>query len=149
MPFFARTLYGGLAGAGLGFINEGDLGGIAGGAAMGALAGGAGIWGARRLMGNRTLAGLAQTGFGAVGRGAGRMYRRGFGMMEGGAFAGNIGAGMSMVGQLGMRGAATGAGFIGQNATLVNKWGGKALAGLGVGSSAYIGSTVMASNRGY
>lgn len=43
----------------------------------------------------------------------------------------------------------TGAQWIGNNAAEVNKWGGVALATLGAGAGAHIGSSAIRSNRGY
>jgi hypothetical protein len=142
-----RTAAGGAIGAGLAWANDGDvLGGAAGGAAFG-LASPI----ARRMLANRfgSISGLAGRGAGALGRGSNWLYRRGLGMMGGGKLASNIGIGMSRVGGLGTRGAGALGGAIGRNSIAINKYGGRALMGLGVASGAYIGSSILGSNRGY
>jgi hypothetical protein len=56
---------------------------------------------------------------------------------------------MAWLGQR-MSGVAGGASnLIGRNMVRVNKWGSRALMGLGVGSGAMIGSSIIGSNQGY
>jgi hypothetical protein len=142
-----RAAVGGAIGAGLAWTNDSSmLGGAVGGAAFG-LASPI----ARRMLANRfgSISGLAGRGAGALGRGSDWLYRRGFGMMGGGKLASNVGIGMSMAGSLGARGAGALGGAIGRNSVAINKYGGRALMGLGVASGAYIGSSILGSNRGY
>jgi hypothetical protein len=138
-----RAAVGGAVGAGLAWANDSSmLGGAVGGLASPI---------ARRMLANRfgSISGLAGRGAGALGRGSNWLYRRGFGMMGGGKLASNVGVGMSMAGSLGARGAGALGGAIGRNSVAINKYGGRALMGLGVASGAYIGSSILGSNRGY
>jgi len=147
MGFFGRTIAGGLAGGALGFANTGDLNGVAAGAAAGAGAGAFGGMLARGLSGGATVAGFGQRALGFGMRGANRVRQAAKARMgnlsAGGAAASYINDAMRSTGK-GLFGARQ---WIGNNAVAVNKWGGRALMGLGVGSAAYIGSSVLSSNR--
>jgi len=152
--FAKRAGIGAAAGGALGLMNTGDLGGMAGGAAMGAAAAGIGIPAVSRMASNRGLsfAGAAGSGLGFLGRGAAKMRGAGIGMMgRGGRIGSNVGLGMSAAGRLGVSGATAGISALGRPGVsiAVNKWGGRGLAAMGVGSAAYIGSSVIGSNRGY
>jgi hypothetical protein len=142
----AKNMLGGLGksaaiGGGLGYMNTGDLGGIAGGAAAGAAFGMFGLPAGRKylggLLGRRSPAGMAAAGLERAGRGA---LSLGWGSNSSTLMRGATRA---------FGGLNTAAGFIGRNATMVNKVGGYGLAALGMGASAHIGSSVISSNRGY
>jgi hypothetical protein len=152
-----RTLGMAAGGGALGYMNTGDLGGIAGGAAGGALFGAVGFPMGRNFLARRgKLAGLAGRGAGFLERGAlGAASRAGgyaqrYGPMTGVATRGGIAANR-VQGWAGRAatGLAMGGEFIGRNAVMTNKIGGGALAALGLGASAHIGSSVISSNRGF
>jgi hypothetical protein len=145
--FGRRSLIGAGVGAGLGFMNTGDMGGVLGGAAAGAAFGGIGT----NMLRNANYAGMIGKGSNAIVRG-------------GAMAAGKLGMGVSrfsnpMVkkgfatasrGARAFTGAAMQArSFMGRRAIATNEWGGRAAVAAGMGSAAYIGSSVMSSNRGY
>lgn len=132
--------FGGLAGrAGIGAAVGGFTGtdngggGFLGGAAMGAAAGAIGPWGARKLLGKRNAVGMAA----ALGE----------------RVAHPLMAGASTLGNRTLFNAAksvrTGAWWMGQNQVKTNKWGGRAMLGLGMASAGTIGSSLLDTNRGY
>jgi len=129
-------------GAAAGYMNEGDVTGTLSGAAFGAAAG---VVGGGAMAHYGGPARIARRGMGAIGRRAkGRQAALGgLGVMtknQGRAYEG-LG---KMRGYMG-----TGASFIGQNRVNVNKWGGRAIGALGIGSAAHIGSSMIGSNNGY
>jgi len=144
-----RAVAGGAAGGAMGLANTGDMGGFLGGAAAGAGIGAFGGGLANRFAGGRTVAGMAQRGLGAGRRGV----QRGRSAMSG--LLSNSGMGNAAVGfgQAGMGGIGRGMnrlrGLVSRNSVAVNKWGGRALMGAGVASGAYIGSSMLGSNRGF
>lgn len=134
--FAGRAAMGGIAGG----ITTGSWGGVAGGAA----AAGAG-WGAMtkyapRLAGRgANIASRAMYGLGnKLGRGAFDMTVKGAAKGWGREGAYGLGRGLMSAGNR-----------LGQAGTMTNKWGGRALAGMGVASGAMIGSSILSSNRGY
>lgn len=133
-----------------GLMGSNDAGGFFGGAIAGAAAGMA-MPMASRALSNRfgSISGLARRGSATLGGLSTRMMNKGYGMMGGGAVASNMGAGMAYAGGLGQRGMAGLGRTIGANSVSINKWGGRALAGMGVGSAGMIGGSVIGSNRGY
>lgn len=138
---FGGAMIGGLAGG----LMTGDTGGIIGGAAMGV--------GAGRV--NKLGAGLGLGGLAARGmRSASRGLRAGRNRLISGAVSsagGKMGVAFGYgadVAQLGMMGARGASRFIGRNAITANKYAGYGMAAMGVGAGAYIGSTVLNSNRG-
>jgi len=149
-----RALIGAGVGGGLGWLGADRNPGSAflAGAAGGAAAGGLGVPAVRALAGNRSIAGAAGWALGSAQmRGAGRGIIGGLGWAtrQAGAWGGPLGAGALRYGGAAMRGLETGAKWIGNNATLVNKWGGRALTGLGMAAGAHIGSSMVSSNRGF
>lgn len=131
-----RALIGGAAGGAM----TGDWGGVAGGAA----AAGAG-WGLMSRLGPNYLAKGANRAASGMTR-LGNMASRGaWDLTVGGAARGWGSRGLYGIGS-GLR---TAGHRLGQSTTMTNKWAGRAMAGMGVASAAYIGSSVLPSNRGY
>lgn len=136
MGWIGRAVAGGIAGGVIGGMNGGWAG-----AGVGAAAGvGIGSFGGavtKRLAGGRTITGGMTSALGMAGdlglRGTSRMGNRSI-----------FNAAMGMD-----RGLTRAASFLGTNQVAVNKWGGRALMGAGIASSAYIGSSIVNSNRGY
>jgi hypothetical protein len=126
-------------GAAGGYALTGNMGGAIGGAA-----GGFAFPAMSKFGGGLGFAGGAGKGLGMLSRGIGR----GRGYMEG-----RIGGPLATYGARGLgfaqRGIGTARGFLGGNALAVNKWAGRGMATLGAASGAYIGSSVIGSNRGY
>lgn len=151
MGFFSRTLIG--AGVGGAYGAMSDNGSALGGAIGGAAAGGLGIWGAKKGLGrlglNSVSSGL-RSGLGKLGGLSTRMQNTGYGMLgSASAIKSNAGVGMAWLGQRGAGGASALSSMIGRYSVRVNKWGGIALMGLGIGSGAMIGSSIIGSNQGY
>ena len=147
MAFFGGIpgmLKGAGVGAGLGYLGaDGDyLRAMGGGAIGGALMGGFGAVGMRKLAGGRTIAGMAQTGLGYGIRGLG---------ITGGALAGGgrFSRGMANIAGLGIGGMFNARNWLGRNAAITNKVGGITLGAIGVASAAHMGSSVLSSNRGF
>ena len=141
--FALRALAGGAAGG----IMTGNWGGVAGGAAVAGLGGG---------MMSRYGRGLNFAG--GIGRGLGFGSRmasigaisRNFGKIDTGLSRMGLGTnitskGFTKIGQ----GLSSARGFVGSKSIVTNKIGGYAMASMGAGAGAYIGSTVLSSNRGY
>lgn len=141
--FGRRSMIGAGVGAGLGFANTGDLGGVMGGAIGGAAAGGFGGGYMSSLAKRGTFSNLAGRGMQGISGLAtkARPFVRSNGNIFGSAGVRAV-AGINRLGT-------SGAGFIGNNAVAVNKWGGRAASAAGIGAAAYIGSSVIGSNRGY
>jgi hypothetical protein len=138
MGFFGRTLAGAAGGAIIGGTTTQSWGGAGYGAAFGAGTAGMGPMVGRRIMAGRTgPVGIAASGLGMLGdaalRGTSRLGNR---------TLFNAARGMD-------RGLTQAAAFLGKNQVFINKYGGAALLGLGTAASAHIGSSVLASNRGY
>ena len=133
-----RAAKGAVGGAVYGGITSGgDFGNMAGGAIGGALMGGIGGHYAKRMMANKSGAGMLAAG----------MERVGWGIPAAAAKTGS-----RRVFNAAMRaktGMTTAAGYIGRNAVSINKWGGRGAMAAGVASGAYIGSSMVNSNRGY
>ena len=138
----ARGGKGAIAGAGLGFLNTGDMYGAAGGAVAGGLFGGLGMPAISRFAGNRGLsvAGVGRTALGYGIRGA-RGARRGMTGIAANQLAGGgvnrlgIAAGYGADVMRGVGGGLAGArGYLGKNAATVNKFG-----GMGLNESVLIG----------
>ena len=141
-----RTGIGAIAGGISGGMS--DNGSILGGAIGGAAVGAALTRGNIARLGNLSTRGMqAGLGYGAKGAGALRgampklLSNRGYGNAA-------VGYGMAGLGAAG-RGMNRAAGYIKRNSISANKYGGATLAGLGMGSAAMIGSSVLSSNRGY
>jgi len=127
-----RGLKGGLMGGAMGaYASDGDMYGIAGGAAGGAAFG---------------MFGMGMTR-GLTGRMTGAMGMAGDAGLRAASTIGN--RGLFNAAMKADRGLTRGAAFLGANQANINKYGGSALAALGIGSSAYIGSSLIQSNRGY
>jgi hypothetical protein len=129
-------------GAAGGYALTGSWGGAAGGAAggfafptMAKFAGGLNAGGILSGAANRlgSLAGRAAVGIG----------RRGWDSKLSYAAYGRQGLSMAASGLW------RAGGFMGRNAVAANKYAGYAVAGLGAASGAYIGNSVISSNRGY
>lgn len=140
MGIFNSMLSRAAAGAGAGAVIGGMNGGWSG-AGAGAIAG-AGIAGfggmaAKRFGGGRTVTGMMTSGLGRLGDAG----------MRATSTIGN--RGLFNAARTADRGLARAAMYLGQNQVSVNKWGGRALMGAGVASGAYIGSSILGSNRGY
>ena len=136
---FGRALAGGLAGG----IMSGDWGGAAGGAAVGAVG-----WGAlNKLGGGLNVARDMGNQLGALGRGVRKgqsfLNKGAFDMTVGGAARGYAGMGLGAA----SRGLKSAQSFIGRNALATNRYAGYAMGAAGVGAGAYIGSSVLRSNR--
>jgi hypothetical protein len=141
MSLMTRALLGGAAGGML----TGTLGGVAGGAAAGTLG-----WGTMNKFG----AGLGASkymrrGLGAASRGMAwgsrKLGNKAWDLTVGGAAAGY---GRNALNS--MRGGLVGARrFMGANAVATNRYAGMAMGALGTAAGAYIGSSVLRSNRGY
>ena len=152
-----RALGGAAAGGLIGGMNTGDLGGFVGGAAAGAAFGA----GAPFLGGQLGRLGtVAGAGWGGASLAANAMrsgslgLRRGlYKLGKGGTgfdrFTSKLGDKAAIYGLRGSAQASRAAGYIGDKAIAVNKYGGQGLAALGLGASAYIGSSMIGSNRGY
>jgi hypothetical protein len=143
MSFLGRAIAGGLAGG----IMTGSLGGAAGGAAMGGLG-----WGTlNKFGGGLGAAGYMRKGLnmGVRGMKSARNWAIGGALRNAGGRAGVAFGFGADAAQLGMRGLGTASSFIGRNALRTNRVAGYAAGALGVGSAAYIGSSVLSSNRGY
>lgn len=128
-------------GAAAGFMGAPEGRGLAGaftGAAMGAV-GGVGAGAGVRAMGRfGGVAGIAQRGIGLATRPGVRRMTRAVGNRFGrGATA------VRAIDQAAWRSSA----FIGRNAVQTNKWGGRALMGVGAASAGYIGASMLSSNR--
>lgn len=139
--FLRRAAIGGLAGG----VMTGNLGGAAGGAAVGA-----GGWGMLSKMGGGTARGI-QRGLGMGVRAAqagSRWGAKGYYSSIAGPRALAGGSAFRASNAIGM-GFSNASKFIGRNAATTNKIGGAAMGAIGVGSGAYIGSSVMSSNRGF
>jgi hypothetical protein len=136
---FGRAAVGAMAGYGL----TGDWGGAAAGAGM------AGVgWGMMSKFGNGLGASkYAQRGVGLLGRGASLMQKGGMQMF--GTRLGRMGMPTISAGMAAERGLGKLGGFLGKHALATNRYAGYAMAGMGVGASAYIGSSIINSNRGY
>jgi len=157
---FGKLLAGTLGGAAIGGLygasGGGGMGGAIGGAVMGGAFGGAGFRAARRFGAARgmSIAGGMRRGLESGIRGArwgrGKLTGVAARSLVGGAGYGGVAAGYGadLTRAAGM-GMATARGAIGRNATAVNKYGGMALGAIGTASAAHIGSSIMASNRGY
>lgn len=144
------------------FLKRAALGGAAGyalggwgGAAGGAAAAGFG-WGGMKNMSNKYgAAGRLGKGLGYASEGASFLAGKGLAasFTRGGSdFARGMRAGGEYLrqGAVGARtGINTASSFIGRNAATTNKIAGYGMAAMGVGTSAYIGSSIMSSNRGY
>jgi len=145
----ARTrgaLIGAGAGAGVGWLSGDGLfpgGSMLGGAVGGAFAGGVGLPLARGLLRGRTLAGTGQAG---LGLGIGYGGRAAALAADRGGRAGFVAS--NLMGR-GISGMFTARAWLRRNAAVTNKYGGKALAGLGMASAGYLGASAMSSNRGY
>jgi hypothetical protein len=141
MTILSRALIGGVAGG----LMTGDWGGVAGGAAI-ATAGwgalnkfGAGLGASRAINKGFSMANKAMIGgYRRLGMGAFDMTvagtARGHGMNALNAMRGGIGSARK---------------FMGRNSVATNRYAGMAMASMGVGAGAYIGSTVLKSNRRY
>lgn len=134
-------------GAGLGYMNTGDMEGALGGTVAGGLFGGIG----GGTLANRASRGvLARVGsFGKTGSGinrAGYLEGIGNGMM---GFAAKNGLGPRSY--MARAGAAMGTAgnWIGKNRVAVNKWGSRIATAAGLGAASYIGSSLISSNNGY
>jgi hypothetical protein len=139
--FAGRALMGGAGGG----IMTGDWGGAAGGAAIAGFGGGA----LARYGGGFNIAGGMRSGIQALRRGSVGLERAAWGGFErrGASWLGNAMGRTALAsnyarGSLGMARS-----FIGRNSAMTNRIGGYTLASLGVGAGAYIGSTVLNSNR--
>jgi hypothetical protein len=161
MGIFGKALLGATVGAGYKAWNSnGNVDSMIGGAVAGGLVG----------AGGAMLANKAMRGLGNIGNrlGIARMARSGLGMGVKAARSARIGmtgiaANQVARGSVGRLGVAAGYGadamrafggaaaasrrYIGQNASTINKYGGYAVAGIGAASAAYIGSSVLNSNR--
>lgn len=124
-----QAVAGGLAGGMWGSLSDPSLKGFGTGAAIGA---GVGVFGptiGRRMMaGRKSFAGHVATGLGGLGGLASRIPKIG----------GTIDRGLTRA-----------AGFVGTNQNRINRIGAGTLLALGTASSAYIGSSILSSNRGY
>lgn len=142
--YLGRAAMGAAAGGILGGASSGSWSGAFGGALAGGAAAGTG-WGAMSKYGPRAL------GRGA--RMAGRGLERLGGRLSSGAFDMSVLGAAKGWGQMGLNRAASGmrnaASLLGNSKTMTNKWGGRVMAGIGVGSAAMLGSSVISSNRGY
>jgi len=132
------------AGAALGAFMGGDqgqsrLGGAIGGAAMG----GFGVWAGRKAL--RRFGGISGISSRGLGHFAGWNDR----FLTKSARMGTVGNYMRSAGDRIGGGMSQTALWIGKNSNGINKYGGAALAALGVASAAHIGSSVMGSNNGY
>jgi len=140
-------------GAGVGWMSQDGSGwrGAVGGAAGGALFGAAAPY-AGRALSNRlgSFSSLAQKGLGYGARGARGLANYGAGMVvRNSGMASNLGSTMFKAGSLGQQGFGAASAFMGgPGGIATNKYGGMALAALGLGSSAYIGSSMLSSNQG-
>ncbi len=133
----AGGIAGGIYGSGDGM--DGALGGAAGGAAAASL----GIPFARGMLKKRGgVKGLAGWGINSLSRGEAALGRMGGGLGRAYQKAMPYSRRTAMAGGLGKAEA-----FIGRNAAITNKVGGAAMAVLGVGASAHIGSSMLSSNR--
>lgn len=141
--FALRALAGGAAGG----MMTGSWGGVAGGAAVAGLGGGMMSRYGRGLnfaggVEKGLGAGILGASIGAGSRGLGRWSNK----LSGVGLAANMGSrGLTGIGR-GLIGARN---FIGRKSVATNKIGGYAMASMGAGAGAYIGSTVLSSNRGY
>jgi hypothetical protein len=144
-----RAGVGAIAGGGLGYLNTGDIGGVIGGAAAGAGMGAGLPWMRGQAGRLGTISGRIGQGLGGMNRGARAMSNYGAGLARGTGITSNLGFGMLRGGITAQRGLSAASGFIGNNAVAVNKWGGRGLAAAGFGSAAYMGSSMIGSNRGY
>lgn len=146
MSLLSKALIGGAVGGAM----SGDWGGVAGGAATSTLG-----WGALSRYGKGLgAAGAIKKGlgygikYGMKGRRAANTQALGSalrGNMYGARAAGYASDAMSM----GITGMAAGRKYLGGKSLATNKWAGRSMAAMGVGAGAYIGSTVLRSNRGY
>jgi len=144
MGALTNAIWGAGVGGAMGYMNDGSMSGVMGGMAGGALAG----------MGSGALGGyLGGKGYSIAGG-----LRKG--IMAGSNQLKKIGANsprpltpfMDNVvgGARGIRGAGANLGrSIGRNAVDVNKYGGRALMGMGMAAGGMIGASMIGSNRGY
>ena len=155
----------GMGTAGMGMLRKAGLGAAAGGimggmsdngSALGGAIGGAAA-GLAMTKGNMSRLGglgggassIAQKGLGYGATGAG-MLRGGLPKLLSNSGYGNAAVGFGMAGAgAASRGMSRAASYIGNKSININRYGARALAGLGAGSAAMIGSSIMSSNRGY
>ena len=119
-------------GAGAGYALEGDIAGAGAGALGGMFIRPGRMQGASKWLSTKARRGVARAA-GAMQYGASKIGRPGIHNML------NKGAG----------GMVSTARFMGRNRKSINKYGSYALAALGTGAAAHIGSSVLSSNRGY
>jgi hypothetical protein len=144
MAFFgsnivANAIGGGVIGGALGYANTGDTGGILGGVAAGAAFGGLGGGKLGNWAGSK-MPGLANRGF--------YNAARGFNYLAGKAAEKGTNLGFEAA----MWGKGVSSRMLGRSIHYsqgVNKWGSRAATAAGLGASAYIGSSLIGSNRGY
>lgn len=127
MSFFGRAIAGAIGGALVGGVGTGSWSGAGIGAAFGAgTAGFGGLLGARMTAGRK-----------------GNLAR---GMAQG---LGMLGTARGIRGTAIDRSLTRAAAFMGRNQIAINRYGKQALLGMATASSAYIGSSLLSSNRGY
>lgn len=142
MSVFNKVMAGAGIGGALGYMgNPQDRGmGILGGAAGGALAGAFGPWAGGKLMGNQGLIGQGLRGARGLGATGSAWAGGSLQKLAGGSFLGKAGKASPYL--------RSGAFALGRGLES-NRWGSQAVLGLGMASAASIGSSVLASNRGY
>jgi hypothetical protein len=152
--FGKRGALGAGVGAAMGYYNTGDLSGVAGGAGAGAIMGSIGLPMAKSFLRDKVgLRGVGHLGTKGVGLGS-RGLNRSSNFLANrlnakGGFRNKALAYGSTYAARGAGGLGAASRYLGKKETWVNKYGGKALSGLGIASAASIGSSLISSNNGF